>query len=121
VQNNDKASAEKYALQAIESDQTNLDAYIQYGILTLNNKNLSEAELAFLSVLKNEPSNLNAIYYLAVTYIVGQKYDTAQELVNALNIKLPNSVEVKDLQKYLNQYKNLEETVSSKKKNSNKK
>jgi tetratricopeptide (TPR) repeat protein len=121
VQNNDKVSAEKYALQAIQSDETNVDAYLQYGILTLNNKNLPEAELAFLSVLKKDPSNLNAIYYLATTYITSQKYDTAQELINALNIKLPNSEEVKDLQKYLNQSKNPTTTTAAKKKSLNKK
>ena len=106
IQNNDKVAAKQYTLQTIAADPKDINAYLQYGLLSLNEKNYSEAEQAFTAVLKLDNGNVNAIYHLAVIYILNKNYDVAQQLINALVIKIPDSKEVIDLQNYLNQAKN---------------
>lgn len=106
VQNNNRDGAIQYASEAIKSDSQNVDAYLQYGILTLNKKNLSQDELnqaytAFVSVLNMDPNNITAAYYLAITYTLAKEMDKAKEVVNALKNALPNDSRILDLEKYV--------------------
>jgi len=106
IQNNDTVAAKQYTLQTIAADPTDINAYLQYGLLSLNEKNYSEAEQAFTAVLKLDNGNVNAMYNLTLIYILNKNYDMAQQLINTLVIKLPDSKEVINLQNYLNQIKN---------------
>lgn len=106
VQNDNRDAAIQYAAQAVQSDPQNIDAYLQYGILILNKKNLSKDELnqaytAFVSVLNIDQSNVSAAYYLTVTYTLAKEFDKAKELVNALKVNLPNDQRILDLEKYV--------------------
>lgn len=105
-QNNDRNSALNYALQAIQSDPKNTDAYMQYGILTLSKKDLSKDELtaaysAFMTVLNIDQANLTAAYYLSITYTLAKDYDRANSIVDALLKALPNDQKIKDLKTYI--------------------
>lgn len=132
AKNNDRDSALKYAALAIQADQKNTNAYIQYGILVINKNNLSQDELsqaytAFISALNLEPNNTTAGYYLATTYILAKEYDNAQKVIDALKKALPNEQKITDLQNFLNskkgtstpqipQSKNIKPATSTKKK-----
>lgn len=106
AQNNDRTSALNYAAQAIQADPKNTDAYMQYGILTLNKKDLSKDELsaaytAFVSVLNIDQTNLTAAYYLAITYTLAKDYQRASSIADALSKALPDDQKIKDLQTYI--------------------
>ena len=106
-QNNDRDTALKYALQAIQSDPNSVDAYMQYGILTLSKKDLSKDELnaayaSFITVLNIDQTNMTAAYYLAITYTLAKDYDRANSIAEALSKALPNDQKIKDLQTYIN-------------------
>lgn len=121
AQNNDRESALMYAGQAIQNDPKNIDAYLQYGILTLNKKELSKEELnqaytAFISVLRLDQNNLTAAYYLSITYILAKDFDNAQIMITALNSLLPDNKKIIDLQNYLNSEKSPKTTTVKAKK-----
>jgi cytochrome c-type biogenesis protein CcmH/NrfG len=106
VEANDKDSAINYAAQAIQADSQNVDAYLQYGILILNKKELNQEELnqaytAFMSVLNLDRNNLTAAYYLSVTYILAQDYNNADQIIAALEKVLPDDQRIVDLRKFL--------------------
>ena len=106
AQNNDRASALSYAAQAIQADPNNKEAYMQYGILTLNKKDLSRDELneaytAFVSVLNMDQTNLSAAYYLATTYTLGKDFVNAKAVVDALSKALPDDQKIKELEAYI--------------------
>ncbi|MEI6352587.1 MAG: tetratricopeptide repeat protein [Candidatus Nomurabacteria bacterium] len=107
---NDRNSAILYAGQAIQTDPQNVDAYLQYGILTLNKKDVTQNDLnqaytAFVSVLSIDPNNVTAAYYLSITYILAKDYDHAQALITALTKVTPNDQKITDLQSFLNSQK----------------
>ncbi|MFO0743591.1 MAG: tetratricopeptide repeat protein [Candidatus Paceibacterota bacterium] len=121
VQYNDRNSAIQYAAQAIQTDPKNIEAYMQYGILVLNKKDLNQDDLnqaysAFMSVLNIDPNNVTAAYYLSITYILAKDFDHAQSLINILQKVLPNDQKIKDLQSFLNTQKNGVPTASTTKK-----
>ena len=106
AQSNDRASALNYAKEAIQADPNNKDAYMQYGILTLNKKDLSREELneaysAFVSVLNIDQANLTAAYYLAITYTLGKDFVNAKAVSDALSKALPNDEKIKELETYI--------------------
>jgi cytochrome c-type biogenesis protein CcmH/NrfG len=110
AQYNDRNSAIQYAGQAIQSDPQNVNAYLQYGILTLNKKDLTQNDLnqaytAFVSVLSIDQNNVTAAYYLTITYILAKDFDHAQSLITALQKVLPNDQKIKDLQTFYNSQK----------------
>ncbi|MDQ1281866.1 MAG: hypothetical protein QG630_217 [Patescibacteria group bacterium] len=111
-QNNDRASALNYAIQAIQSDQTNENAYMQLGILSLSAKeptkdDLNNAYLAFSTVLQGNPNNVTAAYYLSITFALAKDYASANSLADSLLKVLPEEQKIKDLQAFIaNQEKN---------------
>lgn len=110
AQYNDRNSAIQYAGQAIQSDPQNVNAYLQYGILTLNKKDLTQNDLnqaytAFVSVLSIDQNNVTAAYYLTITYILAKDFDRAQSLITALQKVLPEDQKIKDLQTFYNSQK----------------
>ena len=112
VQYNDRNSAIQYAGQAIQSDPKNINAYLQYGILTLNKKDLTQNDLnqaytAFVSVLSIDQNNITAAYYLSITYILAKDFDHAQTLITALQKVLPNDQKIKDLESFYNSKKGI--------------
>lgn len=118
LENNDKDSALKYALQAIQTNPNNLNAYLQYGILTISKNNLSKddlnnAYLAFATALQLDPNNLLAGYYLGITYTLAGQYDKAQDIVNALDKVIPNNEKISELQKFLNSNKSSLNSINS--------
>lgn len=105
-QNNDRGGALKYATQAIQADPNNVDAYIQFGILSLGTKtptkdDLSNAYFAFSSVLQADSSNLTAAYYLAITFTLAKDYADANALADSLLKSLPNEQKIIDLKAYI--------------------
>ncbi|MBP9765889.1 MAG: hypothetical protein KBD12_01475 [Candidatus Pacebacteria bacterium] len=106
TENNDRNSALKYAAQAIQADPNSEDAYMQYGILILNKKDLSKEELneaytAFMTILDINQSNLTAGYYLAITYTLANDFTRAHSLADSLLKLLPNEQKIKDLQTFI--------------------
>lgn len=106
AQNNDRDGALNYAGQAIQADPNNKDAYMQYGIITLNKKDLSKDELsaaytAFVTVLNIDQTNLTAAYYLAITYTLAKDFERASSVADALSKTLPNDQKIKDLQAFI--------------------
>lgn len=106
AQNNNRDLALEYAARAIQADPQNVDAYLQYGILVLNNANLTQDDLnqaytAFVSALTVDPNNVIAAYYLAVTYTIVEEYDKAYELIEVLNQVLPGDKNIQELKDFL--------------------
>lgn len=106
AQNNDRELALNYAAMAIQADPQNIEAYLQYGILTLNKGDLTQDDLnqaytAFVSVLTLDPNNIVAAYYLAITYTVVEEYDKAYELIDILNKILPGDKNIEELKNFL--------------------
>jgi cytochrome c-type biogenesis protein CcmH/NrfG len=118
-QNNDRASALNYAVQAIQSDQTNENAYMQLGILSLSSKeptkdDLSNAYLAFSTVLQGNPNNVTAAYYLTITFTLAKDYASAKSLLDSLLKALPEEEKIKELQAFVaNQEKNFPDEVAT--------
>jgi cytochrome c-type biogenesis protein CcmH/NrfG len=121
AQNNDSDNAIKFASQAVQSNPQNVDAYLQYGILNISKKDLTNQDLnnayaAFVSVLNLDPNNLTAGYYLGVTYALAGEFDKAQNIVDILNKVIPNDEKVKGLANYIAENKgktNTTETTNS--------
>jgi cytochrome c-type biogenesis protein CcmH/NrfG len=110
VQANDRDAAINYAAQAVQADPQSVDAYLQYGVLILNKKELNQEELnqaytAFMSVLNIDRNNLTAAYYLSVTYILAKDYTNADNIISALEKILPNDQRIIDLRKFYNNSK----------------
>ncbi len=106
AQNNDRESAIAYAAQAIQADPNDVQAYLQYGILILNKKDLSKEELnqayaAFTSILNIDPKNQTAAYYLAITYILAGDFENGENMINALKQVLPNDSKIAELESFL--------------------
>lgn len=118
-QNNDRASALNYAIQAIQADQTNENAYMQLGILSLSTKeptrdDLNNAYLAFSTVLQGNPNNVTAAYYLSITFALAKDYQSANSLAEALLKVLPEEQKIKDLKAFIaNQEKNFPNVSTS--------
>jgi len=121
AQNNDSDNAIKFASQAVQSNPQNVDAYLQYGILNISKKDLTNQDLnnayaAFVSLLNLDPNNLTAGYYLGVTYALAGEFDKAQNIVDILNKVIPNDEKVKGLANYIAENKgktNTTETTNS--------
>lgn len=119
AQNNDRETALEFARQAIQADPQNLQAYLQFGILTLNKKDLTQDELneaytAFVAALSLDSNNVLAAYYLSITYTIAGDYENAYNLVAILDELLPENESVQELKFFLiNARKNLPQTAES--------
>lgn len=108
AQNNDRDTAIKYAEQAIEANPRDAQAYLQYGILTLANEELTEEELnmaytSFLAVMTLEPNNTVGAYYLALTYTLAGEYNNAKSLLSSLEEILPGNEQILELKKFISE------------------
>ncbi len=106
-QKNDKESAIKYIILAIQSDNKNVNAYIEYSRLILESSDISKEELnevytALVTVLNLEANNNTAKYYLAMTYILADEFDNAKIVIDSLKNDLPNEQKILDLENLLN-------------------
>lgn len=107
IKNNDLNSALQYSVQAIQSNPQNIDALLQYGILILEKKDLSQEDLnqaytAFIMALNIDPNNTIAAYYLSITYTLAGEYQKARNIINVLKQVLPDNQKVLELEELLN-------------------
>lgn len=99
-----------YAIQSIQADQKNINAYLQYGTLILSKEDKTEEDfnqalLAFNTILSIDPNNMLAAYYTALTLIESNQYEKAQEVINLLKKVSPENQNILKLEEMINNKK----------------
>lgn len=103
IDSNNTQVGEQYLERAVALGSKNFDIQVGYGQYMFDKKMYSQAQYAFEQAISINPTNLNARFFLALTYVrMNRIEDATNQLIN-INTLSPNTLDVQkvltDLQK----------------------